>query len=149
MPATRAFFYNLSKSTVKEPALHVLLSEPHAERHSVSRAFFYLSLKDPGEEVPPCKFPQRGPHGEKCPSPEPSFTYPSKSPVKEPPSRSPSQSPHRERRSPSRTFFYLSLNVPGEGVSPPSSPSGAPMERETHPRAFFYISLGALMKKVS
>jgi hypothetical protein len=78
----------------------------------------------------PLQVPQRGLHGERRPSPEPSFTCLSKSPAKEPLLHVPLSEPLTEGRSVSRVFFYLSLKVPGEEIPPPSSPNGAPMKRD-------------------
>jgi hypothetical protein len=61
MPTTRPFFYTSFKVPSKGAPLHVLLSEPRAEKRSVSRAVFYLSLKVPGEEVPPPSSPNGAP----------------------------------------------------------------------------------------
>jgi hypothetical protein len=149
----------LSESPVKKLPLQVPLKEPiHRERCSISRAFIYISFKVPSQGSPlpgspcrasterdtlspepsftclsksPSKFLQQGPYGDNCPSPEPSVMYLSKSPVKVPPPspRPPLRAPYRD------TFrfqsFLLRFKVPGEGVPPPSFPSGAPMERDT------------------
>jgi hypothetical protein len=129
---SRAFFYiSLYKSPAKEPPSRFPSQSSHRKRRSVSKAFFYLSLK-----VPPPSSPNGAPM-ERDSRHQSLLLHILQSPSK----GVPSQSPLRERRSPSRAFFYLSLEVPGEGVPPPSSPSGAPMERDAPSRAFFYISL--------
>ena len=45
----------------------------------------YYSISMSPVNEPPLQVPQRGPSGERCPFPEPPFTYPSGSPVKDPP----------------------------------------------------------------
>jgi len=55
----------------------------HRERQSIYRAIFYCLSKSPVNK-PLLQVPQWGPNGERCPFPEPSFTYPSGSPVKDP-----------------------------------------------------------------
>ena len=91
-------------------------------------------------------YPQRGPYIERCPFPEPSFTYPliktksylSKSPVKEPHSMYPQRGPYIERYpfpEPSFTYpliktkSYLSLKVPSKRA-PFHVPSTGPLWRE-------------------
>jgi len=116
----------------------------------------------------PLHIPQRGPYEERWPFPEPSFVYPSWSPVNEPP---PPGSPNRapiERDAPFpdpssnyfskflvntppptrfthpliKTKFHLSLKVPGKGAPPPCSPNRVPLERDglsPEPMVYLFI----------
>jgi hypothetical protein len=80
---------------------------PHTvpkEGDAVSRALLHSSFKVPSKRAL-FQVPQPGPYGERCPFPEPSFTCPSGSPVKEhPPSRFPSQR-ERQRERESETSY--------------------------------------------
>ena len=78
----------------------------------ISWALLRPSLKVPGKWAL-LQVPQQGPCGEKCPFPKPSFTYPSRSPVKESPCRY-----HRERCSISRALLNLSLEEPSVNEPP-------------------------------
>jgi len=99
-----------SGSPVKEPSLQVPLIEL-PQRCSVSRALLYPSFKVPGIRAP-FQVRQRSPYGERYPSPEPSFTYPSGSRVTESPIQVLTAPTERERRSLSRALLYPSLKVP-------------------------------------
>jgi hypothetical protein len=124
VPFPEPSFAYLYTSPAKKPPFQVSLSEL-PQRRSVSRAFFYLSLKVPSEEDPPTGPPWREMSAIRA------FFYISFNvPSKGAPLHVPFSEPHAERRSVSKALFYLSLKVPGEEVPPLSSPNGAPMERE-------------------
>jgi len=83
----------------------VLFSEP---------TFICLSTSLVNE---PLQVPQWGPYGERCPFPEPSFTYPSGSRGQQPPlpSRFPNRAPiERDARFPEPYFIYLSQSPVNE-----------------------------------
>jgi hypothetical protein len=63
MLATRAFLYISFKVPSNGAPLHVPLSEPYAERRSVSRAFFYLSPV----KKSPLQVPSTGPSWREMP----------------------------------------------------------------------------------
>jgi hypothetical protein len=71
-------------SPVKEPPFRFPSQSSLGERCSLPRALHHSTFKVPSMRTP-FQVPQRGPYGERCPSPEPSFTHPPGSPVKEPP----------------------------------------------------------------
>jgi len=57
-------------------------SRSHKGRRSIYRDLLHCFSKSPVNESPPSlQVPQRGSYGERCPFPEPSFTYLLKSPV--------------------------------------------------------------------
>ena len=85
MLLSRAFLYISSRVPSKELPLQVSLTElPQRERERerererdatlLEPSFIHLS-KSPVNGLP-SSFPKWGPHGERCPSPEPSSTYP-------------------------------------------------------------------------
>jgi len=89
---------------------------------------------------PPCS-PKRHRYGDRHPFPEPSFTYPSRSPVKEPPSpRFPSQISQRERDVlfPEPSFIRLSKYLVNEPT--PGSPTRSLWKEMPVSRACFYTS---------
>ena len=92
------------------------------------------TLKAPGRRAP-FRVPQRGPYGNRCPSPE-SFLAILQGPQQgSPPSRFPSQSSYRERRPTSRAPFSHLSKSPVD--KPPSRfSSGAPGNRRPSPELF-------------
>jgi hypothetical protein len=107
----------------------------HRKRRSVSRAFFYLSLKVPSEG-PSLHVSLSEPHAEICSVSRAFFYLSLKVPSEGASLHVPLSEPHAKRRSVSRAFFYLSLKVP-----PPRSPNGAPMERDArHQHLLLHIS---------
>jgi len=93
----------------------------------------------------PRNVPQWGPYGQRRPFPEPSYAYPSGSPVKEALSRSPSHSSHKERCFVSRAFLNQFLSVPVNQL-PQSSPVGPLWRKLPISGAFYYIPLGVPSK---
>jgi len=104
-----------SGSPVNEPSLQF----PHIELpntdmpHSYSPPSFIF--QSPRIRAP-FLVPQRGPYGESCPSPEPSFTHnPGPTVYQPPPTSFPSQSylrqRERERRSTSRAYFICTYKA--------------------------------------
>jgi len=75
-----------SYPSLKVPGKRAPFQVPHRERCPVSRAPFQLPVRVPGERTP--HDTQKGPCGERCPSPEPS-----QGPVDEPSTKFPSRAP--------------------------------------------------------
>ena len=101
------------------------------EKDAASRALPHPSFQVPGKWAP-FQVPQQGPYGERCPSSEPSFTYPSGSPVKEPPLQVPLT--EGDTPFPELSFIHLSKSLANEPTS--RFPSGAPMERDSRFQSF-------------
>ena len=82
----------------------------------------------------PLQIPQWGPHGERCPSPEPSSTYPPESPEKKTPLGSPNRAHAETDAPPPEPSNYL-LKFPVNGL-PPRLPIGSvrrERERDMYP----------------
>jgi len=69
---------------VKMPSLQVPLAEPPYRETIHFQSPLLLSLSKSPVNKPPLQLPQWGPYGERCPSSELFFIYPSESPMKEP-----------------------------------------------------------------
>jgi len=80
MPVSRAFPYISFRVTTKGAFLPGFPGRDPIERGFVSKAFYHMSLRDPGE-TSPLQLLQRGPYRDSCLFPEPSFTYLSESPA--------------------------------------------------------------------
>jgi len=119
--------------------------EREKERCSISSALFYC-LSNSLVNIPPLQLPQWGPYGERCPSPEPSFIYPSGSTVKKPSLQVPLAEPQLTKTFRFQSPLLRSLEVPSKRTSP--LPPKGPIWREIPvSRAFFYTSLTAPTKK--
>ena len=70
----RHSFFHVSYVAFSVPSKGALLPGSHIERLSVNRALLCSLSKPPVNETP-LQVPQRGPYGERCPSPEPSSIY--------------------------------------------------------------------------
>jgi hypothetical protein len=86
----------------------------------------------------PLQVAQVGPHEGRCSSPEPSFTYPSGSPVNVPPPGSTNRAPAKRDAPFPKPSNYLS-NFQLNAASPPRFSNGAPTETPVS-RASFYTS---------
>jgi hypothetical protein len=116
------------------------------ERYPIPRTLFHSSFKVPGRRAP-FQVPQQDPYGERCLSPEPSFTHTPGSPSKgAPPLQVPLiELPQRERCSTSRTpFVHLSKSLVNE--TPSRFPSRSPMERCLSPESFLQILQGPQLR---
>jgi hypothetical protein len=74
LPFPEPSFTSLSKSPVKESLLQFPPMGSQWRETPVTRAFTYISFTVPSKG-PSLLVPRRGPHGERCPFPRPSFTY--------------------------------------------------------------------------